>query len=215
MTAIASNRSLLHTIVSRLFNVPQNEAAPEAPKPVAYNPLAGISLGDLGKLRRTLANAAHLSDPYDAAVLFDSVDDEVHRNAREGMGELSELVRAADQFTRNELIGGVWGFGAHVVRSKITGELGLIIGCDVNRESSLARLHALPEYEALRTEREIPTTVAAFYNHDESVDRYEFTVRCFLRVDQLSDIAVVRRMLSEIQKGLRDGPKAKRSRRAA
>lgn len=218
MTAIATNRNLLNTVMTSLFGAKKKDVAPAVTTPLtttaAYNPLDNVSLGDLGKLRRTLANAAHLSDPYDADVLFDYIGDEAHSNAREGQGELSELVRAADQFTRNEFIVGEWGFGAHVVRSKITGELGLSIGCDVPK-STLAQLHALPQYESLRTGREIPTTVAAFYNYDESVDKYEFSARCFLRVDQLADIAMVRRVLSEIQKGLRASPKAKRVRSAA
>ncbi|MBY3433617.1 hypothetical protein HFN89_05590 [Rhizobium laguerreae] len=215
MTAVTTNRTLLNTIMTRLFGGPKDEIAPKVPTPAAYNPLAGISLSDLGMLRRTLANAAHLSNPHDAAILFDYVDDEAYVNAREGQeGELSELVRAADQFTRNEFIGGAWGFGTHVVRSKITGEPGLSIGCDVP-ECTLAQLHALPEYEVLRTENEIPTTVACFFNYDEAVDRYEFSARCFLRIDQLSEINMVRRMLSEIQKGLRASAKAPRRRRAA
>jgi hypothetical protein len=73
----------------------------------------------------------------------------------------------------------------------------------------------LPEYEALRTAKGIPTTIAAFYNHDEAADRYEFCVRCFLRADQLGEIETVHRMLESIGIGLKSIGKPKTRRRAA
>jgi hypothetical protein len=220
MTAIATNKSLLHMIISRLFGAPKSEPMPEPQKESGYNPVADLCLGDLGKLRRTLANVCHMSDPYDATVLFDKVDYEACKKARDGQGELAELVRAEEEFRRNEIIAGVsWNDpyrrDMSIVRSKITGELGFLISRHVPRASTIAKLHTLPEYEELRTAKEIPTMVVAYFNEEETGSGYEFCVRCFLRCDQHHELASARKLMSEIQKGMHANQKARRVRRAA
>lgn len=208
MTAIATSRSLLSVILDRLFGTRvQGHTAPAAPPP--YNPIAWLSLGQLGKLRRVLLNAAHLAAADDAHILFDSVDDKVYSDALEGTGQLSEIARACQEFLRNEMIRGVWGFGASVTRSRITGELGLQIIRAVD-ERTLDDLHVLPGYRALIRAKEIPTTLARVFT--DEADIVQYTVACFLRHDQLSEVAFVKKTLDEIHEGLRAGSKkAKRT----
>ncbi|MCS4089263.1 hypothetical protein [Rhizobium sp. BK176] len=209
MTATAAKHSLTSTVLNRLFGVPKVEVESkviETPKP--YNPVAGLSRDEVRKLRRMLASAAHGADPYDSDVLFDSISDESAHDALEGRGEFAEIWRISHEHFD-------WGFGHTIVRAKITGEAGLSVSRYVRDDSTLSQLHALPEYEALRMDKGIPTTIAAFYNHDEAADRYEFCVRCFLRADQLGEIDTVHRMLESIGNGLKNSQKPKARRRAA
>lgn len=201
MTTIATSRSLFNALLERLLGY----SSPVPAAPPAYNPVAWLSLSQLGKLRRVLLNAAHLAAADDAHILFDSIDDKAYSDALEGTGHLSELARACQEFIRNEMIRGVWGFGASVKRCRITGEFGLRIFRAVD-ERTLDDLHALTGYRSLIRAKEIPTTLARVFT--DEADIVQYTVSCFLRHDQLSEVSFVRTTLDEIAEGLRPGRKS-------
>jgi hypothetical protein len=202
MNAHVGNRSFLDVIFSLFSSKSKQQSvaltAPEPPKP--YNPFDTIRRIDVHALRAAFANAAHLALPDDAHVFFDKLDTSImYSDVRHERGELGDLIRAYHQFMNHSCMR-EWGFGASVSRCRITGELGLDIARNVRKGSTLNKLHAIPQYEFLRTEREIPTALGRSFTDEVNV--VEYWVACFIRHDQLNEVNSVRRALLAIDEAL-------------
>jgi hypothetical protein len=76
----------------------------------------------------------------------------------------------------------------------------LDIARNVRKGSTLNKLHAIPQYEFLRTEREIPTALGRSFTDEVNV--VEYWVACFIRHDQLNEVNSVRRALLAIDEAL-------------
>jgi hypothetical protein len=198
MNALVDSRSFLDVIAARFAlpkpSAPQVKAMPEKP----FNPFSGLSLADLRSLRRTLVNAAHLAHVDDAAILYDRVDERRYRHATNEEGVLPDLARTCRTLIDHRYMG-EYGFGVRVYQSRITGEFGLMVIRIVD-DVPVEKLHGLPQYERLHTSMEIPTTLSRFFT--DEVDIVSYSVRCFLRRDQLQKFDEVADLLKEIEVAL-------------
>lgn len=147
-------------------------------------------ISDVKKLRRVLLNALHVTATDDAYAIFELVDSKAMAAAARGVGDLSNLVRAAMKF------GNTGGCAASVHRCRISGELGLLILADATNPSQ-EHLHSLEGYHALHLQEEIPTAIFRWPEYSGSRNAVA-AVGCFLRTDQLGTIDDTRSALREL-----------------
>lgn len=158
---------------------------------------------DGSRMRQVLLDVVERTDRDDMEVLFDFLN--IYEQA-ELVGindDVTILARAQHRFLAEEFRTNTWGFGVNICKSRVTGEWGIEISREIG-ETYIDLLHTLQEFKALHIDRAIPTGVTRAYPEEGAGHiRGLHYVGCFLRVDQLNQIDLVRAMLGSIADQLR------------
>lgn len=195
MNALACNRGFLDVVASffsRQAKVRSAGPAEMTAKP--YDRYDQINQMRIASLRRISISAAHIYSADRSRTLYEIIGPKERCGIKGGAETLAQLNRVVREIESRSVERG--RFSVRVCRNKLTEELGLLVIKTVD-EVPAGKLHALAQYERLRSVLKVPTSLQRVFIDEIFIVSY--SVRCFLRPDQLGSFDEVADLLHEIE----------------